>query len=89
MWIAEFFYYYPDNNSSLAVEEESKCFTFSSRSDNRFNNAAFLVYGSLVRFVLVSGDTVAEIEMSRESTTGTWNRQIRAIRMDYDNYVRF
>ena len=89
MWMAEFFCCYPDDNGGLAVEEEGKGFTFGNGSDDGFNDAAFLAYGSLVRFVLVSGDVVAEVEMPRGSTAGTWNGQIRAVRMDFDNHVRF
>ena len=69
--MAEFFCCYPDNNGSLVVEEEGKCFAFGNRSDNRFDNATFLVYGSLIRFVLVSRDIIAEIEIPRYSTAGT------------------
>ena len=69
--MAEFFCYYPDNNGGLAVEEEGKYFAFSSRSDDGFDDATFLVYSSLIRFVFVSRDVVAEIEMPRHSTAGT------------------
>ena len=74
--MAKFFCCYLDNNGSLAVEEAGKCFAFGSRSDNRFDNTTFLVHSSLIRFVLVSRDVVAEIKMPRGLTASTWNRQV-------------
>ena len=87
--MAKFFYYYPNDNGSFTVEEEGKGFTFGSGSDNEFNDTAFLVCDSLVRFVLVSGNVVAKVEIPRGSTAGIWNGQIRAVRMDFDNHIRF
>ena len=87
--MAEFFYYNLDNNSSLAVEEDGKCFAFGSRSDDGFDDTTFLVYGSLIRFILISRDVIAKVEMPRRSTTGTSCGQVRAVRMYFDNHIRF
>jgi len=39
--------------------------------------------------VLVSRDIVAEVEMPRRSTAGTWYGQVRAVRIYFDNHIRF
>ena len=87
--MAEFFCCYPGNNGSLVVEEEGKCFAFGSGSDDWFNDITFLIYGSLIKFILVGRDAIAEVEMPRHSTVSTWYRQVRAVRMYFDNHVRF